>query len=51
MVQTTTKIQIIEKTKQVKLTMPKQIAGMLRLNNGDSVEWLLINGEIVLRKV
>jgi antitoxin component of MazEF toxin-antitoxin module len=39
------------KNKQFLLTLPKGLANMIRAKKGDKLEFLFINGEIVLRKV
>jgi len=39
------------KNKQFIITLPKGLANMLRVKKGDKLEYLFINGEIVLRKV
>jgi bifunctional DNA-binding transcriptional regulator/antitoxin component of YhaV-PrlF toxin-antitoxin module len=35
---------------QFLITFPKAMAELLRIKKGDSVEFLLINGEVVVRK-
>ncbi len=36
---------------QYRTTIPKAIAGALRLKGKDKLEWLFINGELVIRRV
>ncbi len=39
------------KTGQYVTTIPKALAQAARLKKGDTVEWLIQNGDIVMRKV
>lgn len=39
------------KNKQFLLTLPKGLANMLRVKKGDKIEYLFVQGEIVIRKV
>lgn len=35
----------------LRVTIPRAIAQAMRLKVGDSVEWLFVQGEVVVRKV
>ena len=39
------------KNKQFIVTFPKQLADAIRLKKGDEIEWMLNQGDIVIRKV
>jgi len=37
-------------TGQKKTTIPKAIAGAMRLKGKDKIEWLFANGDVIIRK-
>lgn len=39
------------KNKQFLITVPRAIAEAMRLKKGDNVEWLIVQGDVVVRKV
>lgn len=39
------------KNNQFRMTFPKKVANMIRLKDNDKIEFLFLNGEIVIRKV
>lgn len=36
---------------QVKTTIPKAIAGAMKLNKGNEIEWLFDRGDLIVRKI
>lgn len=40
-----------QKNGQKILTLPSVIAGAMRLNKGDKVEWIIDRGDVIVRKV
>lgn len=37
--------------KQMRLTIPKSIAKAMNLEKGDDVRWLIVQGEVIVRKI
>lgn len=41
----------VQNSGQVKTTIPKAIAGAMKLKKGDDIEWIFDRGDLIVRKV
>ena len=49
-VQNNSKINV-QNSGQVTTTIPKAIAGAMKLKKGDSIEWIFDRGDLIVRKI